>query len=41
MPATAAEFQKIVQLVLDEKYEGSPDKMTREAVVHEFAQIWA
>ncbi|RXE59977.1 BsuPI-related putative proteinase inhibitor [Acetivibrio mesophilus] len=37
----AKDFDKLVKLVLDENYNGSPDSVTREAVVHELMQIWA
>lgn len=39
--ATAGEFQKLVQLVLDGEYDSAPANMTREAVVSELARIWA
>jgi len=38
---TIEDFQKIVRLVLDEGYEGAPDSVMREAVVHEFTRLWA
>jgi len=34
-------FHELIKLVIDEKYDGKPDAMTREAVVHELAKIWA
>lgn len=38
---TAEDFQKTVRLVIDEKYEGKPDSLLREAVVYEFTRLWA
>lgn len=35
------DFQKLIKLVIDEKYDRKLDAMTREAVVHEFARIWS
>ncbi|NMB96183.1 MAG: hypothetical protein GYA02_06180 [Clostridiaceae bacterium] len=38
---TEEDFRNIVKLVLNEKYDGVPDALTREAIVHEFTRIWA
>lgn len=38
---TKEDFQNIVKLVLDEEYDGVPEALNREAIVHEFAKIWA
>jgi len=37
----AKDFQNLVRLVLDKDYDGTPDSVTREAVVHELMKIWA
>jgi hypothetical protein len=39
--ATEEDFLKLVKKVLDEKYDGKPQSMTREAVVDELTRIWA
>lgn len=39
--ATVEDFKNLVRLVIDEEYDGAPDAMTREAVVHEITEIWA
>lgn len=38
---TAEDFQKVVRLVIDEEYEGTPDSLLREAIVYEFTRLWA
>ncbi len=38
---TVQDFQNLVKLVIDKEYGGEPDSLAREAVVHEFARIWA
>lgn len=38
---TIEDFQKTIRLVIDEEYEGAPDSLLREAVVHEFTRLWA
>lgn len=35
------DFQKLVQMTIDKEYNGAPDSMAREAVVHELTRIWA
>ncbi|ABN52424.1 MAG TPA: hypothetical protein DEF39_08810 [Hungateiclostridium thermocellum] len=35
------DFQNLVRVVLDKDYDGSPDSLSREAVVHELMKIWA
>lgn len=35
------DFQNLVRLIIDTEYDGVPDSMAREAVVHEFTRIWA
>ncbi|HHW00425.1 MAG TPA: hypothetical protein GXX36_12830 [Clostridiaceae bacterium] len=35
------EYKNIVKLVIDEEYDGSPDAMTREAVVYDLMKLWA
>lgn len=35
------DFQKIVRLVIDEEYEGTPDSSLRESIVYEFTRLWA
>jgi len=35
------DFQKVIRLVFDEKYDTRPDAITREAIVYEFTRIWA
>lgn len=35
------DFTNLVRLVLDEEYDGVPDALTREALVHELVEIWA
>ena len=37
----AEDYQNIVRMVLDAEYNGTPDAMTREAVVYELMKIWA
>ncbi len=34
-------FQGLVKLILDKEYGGTPDTITREAVVYELTNIWA
>lgn len=38
---TEEDFLNIVRLVFNEEYDGAPDALTREAIVHEFVKIWA
>jgi len=38
---TLQDFKKMVQLVIDKGYDGAPDSLDREAVVHELVRIWA
>lgn len=38
---TLSDFQNLVQLVIDKEYDGAPDSLSREAVVHELVRIWA
>lgn len=35
------DFKNLVNLVIDGSYEGTPDSITREALVYESARIWA
>jgi flagellar hook assembly protein FlgD len=35
------DLSNLIKSVIDENYEVTPDSMAREAVVHEFAHIWA
>ena len=35
------DYKNIVRLVIDKEYDGSPDAMTREAVVYDLVKIWA
>lgn len=39
--ASMQDFQNLVRLVLDKEYAGTPDSMSREAIVHEFTRLWA
>lgn len=38
---TAEDFQKTVRLTVDQRYDSTPDAVTREAVVYELTKIWA
>lgn len=38
---TAEDFNKIIKLTIDNEYENMPESLTREAIVYEFAKIWA
>ena len=38
---TADDFRYLVKLILDDQYDGAPDSVSREAVVHELARLWA
>jgi len=38
---TVEDFTKLVQIAIDETYDGAPDSNAREAVVYESARIWA
>ncbi|NLO25028.1 MAG: hypothetical protein GX114_02645 [Clostridiales bacterium] len=38
---TIEDFQKLVRLTIDQEYQGTPEAMTREAVVYELTRMWA
>ncbi len=38
---TVEDFQKLIKLTIDKEYDKTPDVITRESIVHEFAKIWA
>ncbi|MFP4697326.1 MAG: BsuPI-related putative proteinase inhibitor [Eubacteriales bacterium] len=38
---TESDFKELVKLIIDEDYDGSPDSLTREAIVYELTKIWA
>lgn len=40
-PITGEDFNKIIKLTIDKDYENVPESLTREALVYEFAKIWA
>ncbi len=38
---TTEDFQTLVKLILDDKYNSAPDSTSREAVVYELTKVWA
>jgi len=40
-PIELEDFQSLVKLIIDEKYDNAPDSLSREAVVNECARLWA
>lgn len=40
-PIEPGDFQSLVKLIIDEKYDNSPDSLSREAIVNECVRIWA